>query len=149
MMIAALNTSQYRNILKMAEEWISLKLAASQATLTAILQITSQKENKQARFFTHYRKYSEQLVTALKQWGEGLSFTSCKYEGGQLHLNCSEQVEPLDISYMEQKKLLEKAYPTILKAPTEMETKHKELCNQIEKIMVSEAPVLLPEHSYQ
>jgi hypothetical protein len=46
-------------------------------------------------------------------------------------------------------KHLEKAYPTILKAPTEMETKHKELCNQIEKIMVSEAPVLLPEHSYQ
>jgi hypothetical protein len=46
-------------------------------------------------------------------------------------------------------KHLEKAYPTILKAPTEMETKHKELCNQIEKIMVSEAPVLLHEPSYQ
>jgi hypothetical protein len=35
------------------------------------------KENKQVGFFTHYRKYSEELVTALKQWGEGLSFTSC------------------------------------------------------------------------
>ena len=57
-------------------------------------------------------------------------------------------MEPLDISYMEQMmKHLEKAYPNILKAPTEMETKHKELCNQIEKIMVSEAPVLLHEHS--
>jgi hypothetical protein len=42
-MIAALNISQYRNNLKKAEEWISLIIAASQATLTAILQITSQK----------------------------------------------------------------------------------------------------------
>jgi hypothetical protein len=47
------------------------------------------------------------------------------------------------------KKHLEKAYAMILNAPTEIETKHKELCNQIDKTMVSLISVIPYEPSYE
>jgi hypothetical protein len=108
------------------------------------------KDDKQREFFIHYTKHSEQLVTALKQWGEGLTFTSCEYDYGQLRIDPSEQIEPLDISYMElMKKHLEKGYPSILNAPAAIESKHKELCNQIEKTMVSLVSPIPYEPSYE
>jgi len=103
-MIIDLKIRQYHFTLEMAADWISLISAMAQATLTAIEHITNQKEIKKQDFFAHYRKHSEQLVTALQVWGQGLQFTSCEYEGGQLCTNCSEHVEPSDISYMEEMK---------------------------------------------
>jgi hypothetical protein len=59
--------------------------------------------NKEAGVFNYYRKHSKQLVMRCNN-GDKDPFTSCEYEDDKLCVNCSEQVEPSDISYMEEMK---------------------------------------------
>jgi hypothetical protein len=78
------------------------------------------------------------LVTALKKWGQQLKFTSCEYEYGQLNIDHSDQVEPADIPYTELMKehiKKEERYQKILPSISDIETKRREICKEIEKIM--------------
>jgi len=102
--------------------------------------LSKSKEDNRRKFFMHYQKHSEQLVDALKKWGEILNFTSyCEYKDGFLDIEYSRQVEPSGIPFMKQmKKHMQKAYPQILSKSTEIETNHKGLNDKIKEIMTAQ-----------
>ena len=53
----------------MSAEYIPLIIAASQIAKDAIIQFISNKGIEKGKLTDHYKKHSEQLVTALLQWG--------------------------------------------------------------------------------
>ena len=72
------------------------------------------------------------------KWSQQLKFTSCDYEYGQLTIDYSDQVEPTAIPYMELMKehiKKEERYQKILPSISDIETKRRQICKKIEKIM--------------
>lgn len=104
----------------------------------------STEESRLSRFFIDYHSHSEQLVDALKAWGERLRFTTCKYEEGQLHLDCQKPIQSMNSGFMPyMKKHLEKEdkYQPMLKSVSEIEQDHIQLCEKIQDIMISYSPI--------
>jgi hypothetical protein len=96
----------------------------------------SQNKRQESRSFfrEHYKKHSEQLIDALQNWENRLKFTSYKYNEG---LSRPERIEPEYVPYMQQmKKHLDKAYLGLLPSPLDIETNRKNLCNQIQSLMI-------------
>jgi hypothetical protein len=58
------------------------------------------EEYRLSKFFIDYHSHSLQLVDALKDWGEGLRFTSCKYEQGFFDKEDSREIPPSDKRFM-------------------------------------------------
>jgi hypothetical protein len=106
-------------------------------------------EDKRREFFINYQQHSVQLVDSLIEWGRKVRFTSCQYEQGLLDIDFQEPVESMNKGFMRyMKKHLEKeeVYQPILALVGEIETSHKQLCEKIQNIMISEDPM---NHSFQ
>jgi hypothetical protein len=127
-----------RNDRRMAYDYNRCLSRGHRGNTTAILT----EPTRPSSFFIDYHSHSEQLVDALKVLGDKLQFTSCKYEGGLLDIK--EQTETMNKGFMRyMKKHLEKEtkYQSILTSFSEIETSHRELCNKIQDIMISDTPI--------
>jgi hypothetical protein len=59
----------------MSEAFIALVIGASQIAKDAILRRAGNNEMQKMQLLAHYRKHSEQLVTALLQRGDKMNFS--------------------------------------------------------------------------
>jgi len=110
------------------------------ASNIALQEIRARKKKLADSFVNeHYRDHSRQLANALQRWVQGLRFTTCDYRDGQLLFrNVSERIEAESVEYIEYlKKHLNKILPTLLSAPGQIESEHKRICADIEKIISS------------
>jgi hypothetical protein len=124
----------------MSEAFIALVIGASQIAKDAILRRAANNEMQKMQLLAHYRKHSEQLVTALLQWGDKMNFSSCGYTDGEISF--FEQTHVSGISYLEDAfKHVKKSYPEILESYVNIEDRHKELCKQIDQVMSRESVV--------
>jgi hypothetical protein len=102
------------------------------------------KATGQSKFFIDYHSHSIQLVDALHEWVNNVKFTSCAYEQGIFNIDYQEPVESMNKGFMQyMKKHLEneEAYQQqILGLIVEIETTHKQLCEGIKNVLVSELP---------
>ena len=79
-------------------------------------------------------------MDALQNWTNQLKFTSYEYKEG---LFTPDRIEPEYVAYMEQmKKHLDKAYRGLLPSPFDIEINRKDLCNQIQKVMISKTDTI-------
>jgi hypothetical protein len=118
----------------MSAEYIPFILEASRIATETMLKIISNQGIEKEKMNNHYKKHSEQLVTALLQWGNRMNFSTCEYKDGDLSF--SEQIQPSDISYLEDAmKHVKASYTDILKRYESIEDRHRELCKQINRVM--------------
>lgn len=131
----------------MSAEYIPLMTAASQLAKDAIIQLISNKGIERAELSKHYKKHSEQLVTALLQWGNRINFSTSEYVNGDLSF--TEQIQVSNIPYLEDAmKHVKDSYKYILESYMLIENRHRELCKQIKKIM-KQGSVVPSEPSYE
>jgi len=101
---------------------------------------TENSEEKRKRaFFRHYRRHSQQLVDALKQWSSQLDFIDYEYSNGELHRHNQKLIEPYVpfMNYMK-KHLHNDAYPHDFINPNSIQSNRKSICDKIEEIMVKD-----------
>jgi hypothetical protein len=108
------------------------------------------RERAQPFFKRHYRKHSKQLVDALQIWIDKLRFTSYEYKGGELFKHIPERIEREYVEYMDYMKMhLKEAYPNLLPDPAEIESEHKNICTEIEKITTFPTSTIPYKPSYE
>jgi len=96
-----------------------------------------------SKFFIDYHSHSEQLVDALKEWMKRLRFTTCRYENG-FHLDNAVEIPPSEkgfMAYMIKHLQKEQKYKPILSTAFEIEDSRKNLCKQIEYLLVNCTPI--------
>ena len=131
----------------MSDPYIAVIIAASQIAKDAILKRTANNEIQRMELLAHYKIHSEQLVTALLQWGKKMNFSICEYVDGELLF--SYQTPPSGIPYLEDAlKHVAKSRPEILESYEYMESRHKDLCSQINQVMSRES-VIPSKPSYE
>jgi hypothetical protein len=133
-------------------EYIQFASLIMSASNVALQEIRARKK-KQADSFVkeHYTQHSRQLVNALQGWVQGLRFTTCEYKDGKLVEHVPERIEPRpeSVEYIEYlKKHLNKFYPTLLSAPGQIESEHKGICADIQKI-ISSTSIVPGERPYE
>jgi hypothetical protein len=131
----------------MGAEYIQLITLASQIAKDAIIQLISNKDIERDELTKHYKKHSEQLATALLQWGNSMNFSTSEYINGDLSF--TEQIQPSNIPYLEDAmRHVEDSYEYILESYKSIENRHKEICKQIKKTM-KQGSVVPSEPSYE
>jgi hypothetical protein len=134
----------------MYAEYIPLIVLASQIAQRTIERITSKNDTKRRVLTKHYRRHSEQLVTALVQWGRQINFSMCEYREGELLTQHPREVNQPTIPYLEDvMKHVEKSYEFVLKTYRCIDSRHKELCKQINQVMSQGISVIPYEPSYE
>ena len=98
-------------------------------------------EKRQRAFFSDYRRHSQQLVDALKQWSSQLEFIDYEYSDGELNRSNQKFLEPY-VPYMDymKKHLESNEYGEDFINPNSIQSKRKIVCDEIEKIMVKVFP---------
>jgi hypothetical protein len=92
------------------------------------------------RWQNDYKTHASQLITAIQQWSNRITFTSCEYDEGRL-ICSSGDTNPnvTDIDFMEYaRQHLEKSYTDIYNMPNEVENKCRDYRIQITEVMTAE-----------